>query len=28
LRLIGVVPDAPMKPIVLPPEGAEVQESI
>ena len=28
LRLLGVVPDAPMKPIVLPPEGAEVQESI
>jgi len=28
LRLVGVAPDAPMKPVVLPPEGMEVQESI
>lgn len=28
LRLTGVLPDAPMKPIELPPEGEEVKESI
>ena len=28
LRILGVAPDAPMRPIVLPPEGAEVRESI
>ena len=28
LRLTGVPPDAPMKPIELPPEGQEVKESI
>jgi cell division protein FtsI (penicillin-binding protein 3) len=27
LRLMGVAPDAPMRPIVLPPEGSEVKES-
>jgi len=28
LRLLSVVPDAPNKPIIMPPEGEEVQESI
>jgi cell division protein FtsI (penicillin-binding protein 3) len=28
LRILGVPPDAPMRPIVLPAEGAEVKESI
>jgi cell division protein FtsI (penicillin-binding protein 3) len=28
LRLLGVPPDAPMQPIVLPPEGQEVKESV
>jgi cell division protein FtsI (penicillin-binding protein 3) len=28
LRLMGVAPDAPLKPIELPPEGEQVQESI
>lgn len=28
LRLTGVTPDAPMKPVELPPEGQEVKESI
>ena len=27
LRILGVPPDAPMKPVVLPPEGSEVRES-
>jgi cell division protein FtsI (penicillin-binding protein 3) len=28
LRILGVAPDAPMRPVVLPAEGAEVKESI
>jgi cell division protein FtsI (penicillin-binding protein 3) len=28
LRILGVAPDAPMRPIVLPAEGSEVKESI
>ena len=28
LRMVGVAPDAPMKPIQLPAEGEQVQESI
>jgi cell division protein FtsI (penicillin-binding protein 3) len=28
LRILGVAPDAPMRPVVLPAEGSEVKESI
>ena len=28
LRILGVAPDAPMRPIVLPADGSEVQESM
>ena len=28
LRMLGVPPDAPMKPLELPPEGQEVKESV